>query len=321
MTSVFHELLDTKPDTQYFGEDVQHGGYYLVTDGLYAKHPFRVTDFPPDETCIIGAAIGMSQMGVLPIAEIPYAKYVDCGYDQLTEAAIMHWVSSGKHKNGMILRLQGFGPGLFGGNYHTHNSLHLLPGMDVVCYSNGLDYARGMRNAYYQAKKGRVVMSVDCTQLLNLRNLHQPGDDLWMREYPSFEQTIPFDFVRKHGEGNELAIVTYGTGVITCLQAKKELEEAHGLKISVIDSPYLSSPVPSLVSVLEGHERVLFADICKVGQHPFASISLGLKKKGVLDGRPWDVIGAEPTYNPLGQLTTFLSKEDVAEASLGLFKS
>ena len=73
--------------------------------------------------------------------------------------------------------------------------------MDVVCYSNGLDYARGMRNAYHQAKNGRVVMSVDCTQLLNLRNLHQPGDDLWMREYPSIEQTIPFDFVRKHGEG------------------------------------------------------------------------------------------------------------------------
>ena len=46
-------------------------------------------------------------MGVLPIAEIPYAKYVDCGYDQLTEAAIMHWVSIGKFKNGMILRLQG----------------------------------------------------------------------------------------------------------------------------------------------------------------------------------------------------------------------
>ena len=28
MTSVFHELLDTKADTLYFGEDVQHGGLF-----------------------------------------------------------------------------------------------------------------------------------------------------------------------------------------------------------------------------------------------------------------------------------------------------
>lgn len=42
--------------------------------------------------------------------------------------------------------------GVFGGNYHTHNTLHLPPGLDVVCYSNGPDYARGFRYAVQQAQ-------------------------------------------------------------------------------------------------------------------------------------------------------------------------
>ena len=58
----------------YIGEDVEHGGYYLVTEGLKAKYPLRVRDFPPDETSLLGAGIGFSQAGLLPVVEIPYAK-------------------------------------------------------------------------------------------------------------------------------------------------------------------------------------------------------------------------------------------------------
>jgi hypothetical protein len=67
----------------------------------------------------------------------------------------------------MIIRLQGFDKGIFGGNFHTHNSLsHIPPGVDVVCYSNGSDYVRGMRYAHYQAKySGRIIVFVDCTYI------------------------------------------------------------------------------------------------------------------------------------------------------------
>jgi hypothetical protein len=47
--------------------------------------------------------------------------------------------------------------GVFGGNFHTHNALHIPPGVDVVCFSNGADYARGMRYAVRQAKAGESV--------------------------------------------------------------------------------------------------------------------------------------------------------------------
>ena len=37
--------------------------YYLVTDGLSARFPGRVMDFPPDETSLLGASQGLAQSG------------------------------------------------------------------------------------------------------------------------------------------------------------------------------------------------------------------------------------------------------------------
>ena len=171
MTRLYDELLTNSPDIVYIGEDVQHGGYYLVTDQLHKKFPLRVADFPPDETSLIGTAIGYSQVGMLPILEIPYSKYLDCGGDMFFEAIISNWLSNGQRPNGMIIRLQGFDKGVFGGNFHTHNSLYLPPGLDVVSYSNGADYVKGLRYAVAQARAGRIVMTVDSTDLLNRRHL------------------------------------------------------------------------------------------------------------------------------------------------------
>lgn len=152
-------------------------------------------DFPPDETSLIGAGVGFAQAGLLPVVEIPYAKYLDCGADMFFEAVISHWLSKGRNPNGMIFRLQGFDRGVFGGNFHTHNrlvecveatnarpanpnqshcrcdfammvcSLYLPPGLDVVAFSNGADYARGFRHAVAQVCVCHVH-SPDCDMLL-----------------------------------------------------------------------------------------------------------------------------------------------------------
>ena len=54
MTGVLRETLESHPDCVYIGEDVEHGGYYMVTDGLAKAFPQRVRDFPPDETSLVG---------------------------------------------------------------------------------------------------------------------------------------------------------------------------------------------------------------------------------------------------------------------------
>ena len=111
MTRVVSEIMEKDNDVVYIGEDVEHGGYYLVTDGLEKKFPGRVIDFPPDETTLLGAAMGFSQVGLLPIVEIPYAKYLDCGVDMFYELAISNWLTNKQCPNGMIVRIQGFDRG------------------------------------------------------------------------------------------------------------------------------------------------------------------------------------------------------------------
>ena len=64
----------------YIGEDVEHGGYYLVSENLKKKYGFRVADFIPDETSLIGVGMGYAQGGLTPIVEIPYAKYLGYTY-------------------------------------------------------------------------------------------------------------------------------------------------------------------------------------------------------------------------------------------------
>lgn len=330
MTRVIAETLEKHSDCLYIGEDVEHGGYYLVTDGLVKKFPNRIIDFPPDETTLLGAAMGYSQVGLTPIVEIPYAKYLDCGVDTFYELAISNWLTNGQRPNGMIVRIQGFDRGVFGGNFHTHNSIsHIPPGVDVVCYSNGRDYARGFRNAIKQAQAGRVVVFIDCTNLLNLRHLHQK-DRGWETTYPPDEEgeIMAFDDVKTYaGSGDsstrgKYAIVTYGNGVVTALQSRKEMidrKELLSADLDVIDCPYLSSVPAGLKEIIGDYDGVLFADICKEGpgSNILSPMITQLKRDNALPNN-WDFVAAPRTYNPLGNTITFLSREDITGAFRGI---
>ena len=147
------------------------------------------------------------------------------------EAVLANWFSNGKQPNGMIIRLQGFDRGVFGGNFHTHNMLTLPPGLDVVCYSNGLDYVRGWRYAFAQAQAGRVVMSVDATHLLNLRHMLD-GDDSWRRPYPAAGEVMTFEQV----------------GPMSCL----ETELVWLIELMCPPSSFVSNSSPSVTSIQPG---------------------------------------------------------------------
>ena len=161
------------------------------------------------------------------------------------EAVSACWLSNGAQAAGMMIRLQGFDKGIFGGNFHTHNSIPLPPGLDVVCYSNGADYVRGMRYAMRQVRAGRVVMTVDSTDLLNRRHVAEDiRDSEWLTVYPSTDQDeLSFndiivyhrhDKMKENKEDDDvginqrmtIAIVTYGNGVPTSLLAVDKMNRS-----------------------------------------------------------------------------------------------
>ncbi|GKY94343.1 hypothetical protein MPSEU_000400200 [Mayamaea pseudoterrestris] len=319
MNRVIMEVMERHDDLVYLGEDCRHGGYYVVTEGIKNRFNNRILDFPPDETSLLGAAAGFAQMGLIPVVEIPYAKYLDCGADMFYEIAAMYWLSAGKCPNGMIIRVQGFDRGLFGGNFHTHNSLQHMPaGVDVLCYSNGEDYVRGFRNAVLQAQAGRVVMLIDCTDLLNRRHLHGT-DKGWERVYPNNcgeYAAMGFHEIQRYGTKGIWAMVTYGNGVVTCLQARKALVELKVIsceaELDIIDCPYLSEVPTGLKDIALQYQGLLFADICKdgPGSNVLSNTAVSLHKDGKLPAC-WMHVAAPRTYNPLGSMATFLNVDDV----------
>lgn len=169
-----------------------------------------------------------------------------------------------------------------------------------------------------QASGGRVVMSVDSTNLLNLRHLHL-GDDKWRRPFPVKGEALPWSSVVRYGDENSRrAIVTYGNGVVTALQAREELPDPKA--VLVIDSPYLSSTPAGLRAALRNVDEVVFADVCKQGQHPLAGIITELQADGDLPAT-WTCVAALATYNPLGSTMTFTSKDDIVRACEATFTS
>jgi pyruvate/2-oxoglutarate/acetoin dehydrogenase E1 component len=257
------------------------------------------------------------------------------------EAALMRWLSGGSHPTGLIFRLQGFDKGIFGGNFHTHNSLHLPPGVDVFCFSNGPDYARGFRTALTMAQQGRVIMLVDSTNLLNLRNLHDDTDGLWSFRIDEVEPAYHPDDVHVYlpavdrpvihtatglvgtppaststsTSGRRVAIVSYGNGVVTALQARRLFASQQpelGAALTVIDTPCLSQLPAALPRLLQDFDAVLFADVCKQGQHPLANFITQLQAQRALPAH-WHCVAALPTYNPLGSTATFLSTADIID--------
>ncbi|HEX5620443.1 MAG TPA: alpha-ketoacid dehydrogenase subunit beta, partial [Solirubrobacteraceae bacterium] len=76
------------------GEDIGvFGGAFKVTDGFIDEFgPLRVMDTPLAESGIIGCAIGAAAEGMRPVAEMQFADFISCGFDQLVNvAAKLHY--------------------------------------------------------------------------------------------------------------------------------------------------------------------------------------------------------------------------------------
>ncbi|MBT3143283.1 MFS transporter [Phaeobacter gallaeciensis] len=253
------------------GEDVgRKGGVYGVTQKLQARFgPDRMIDTLLDEQSILGLAIGMAHNGFIPIPEIQFLAYLHNAEDQIRgEAATLPFFSDGQFTNPMVLRIAGLGYQKgFGGHFHNDNSLAVLrdiPGVIIACPSTGADAAMMLRESVRLAREEqRVVVFLEPIALYPMRDLHGGQDAGWMTTYPSPDQRISLGEVGVHGDGTDLAIVTYGNGHYLSKQALPELEAA-GQSTRVIDMRWLSPlPAEALLEATKGCKHVLIVDECR----------------------------------------------------------
>ena len=80
------EEMDRDPAVVLLGEDIGvYGGAFKVTAGLLERFGWeRVIDTPISETAIVGAAAGMSYLGLRPVAEMQFIDFIACAFDQIT---------------------------------------------------------------------------------------------------------------------------------------------------------------------------------------------------------------------------------------------
>ncbi|MCV2887818.1 dehydrogenase E1 component subunit alpha/beta [Ruegeria aquimaris] len=253
------------------GEDVgRKGGVYGVTQKLQQRFgPDRMIDTLLDEQSILGLAIGMGHNGFVPIPEIQFLAYLHNAEDQIRgEAATLPFFSNGQFSNPMVLRIAGLGYQKgFGGHFHNDNSLAVLrdiPGVIIACPSTGADAAQMLRECVRLAREEqRVVVFLEPIALYPMRDLHGAQDGGWMTTYPSPDRRIALGKVGIHGDGTDLAIVTYGNGHYLSRQALPEIEAA-GIKARIIDLRWLAPlPVEALRAATQGCKHVLIVDECR----------------------------------------------------------
>src|SRR2546426_8045356 len=93
------EEMRRDPKVFVLGEDVgSYGGAFGVTQGLYEEFgEMRVVDTPISESAIVGVSIGASQRGYRPVAEMQFADFISCGFDQIVnQAATLRYRCGGR---------------------------------------------------------------------------------------------------------------------------------------------------------------------------------------------------------------------------------
>jgi 2-oxoisovalerate dehydrogenase E1 component beta subunit len=229
------------------GEDIGvFGGAFKVTDGFIDEFgASRVMDTPLAESGIVGTAVGAAVVGLRPIAEMQFADFVSCGFDQLVNVAGKMYYRQGLPVN-ITVRLPS-GGGFSGGPFHSQNPeawfMH-APGIKVVAPSTAED------------AKGLLIGAVrDHNPVVYLEHKH-----LYRRvkgDVPEGRYTTPFT-ARVAREGTDLTVVTYGAMVHTALEATADLD---GAAVEVLD---LRSLVPldeeAILASVRKTSKVLIVD-------------------------------------------------------------
>jgi len=313
------------------GEDVgPKGGVYNVTAKLHERFgSARVINTLLDEQSILGLGIGAAHNDLLAIAEIQFLAYVHNAEDQIRgEAATLSFFSSGQYTNPVIVRIAGLGYQKgFGGHFHNDNSLAIfrdIPGLILACPSNGADAVEMLRECVRLAlEEQRVIVFVEPIALYMTRDLHEEGDGLWTSAYaaPGEAKPIPLGALGRHGDGTDLAIVSYGNGYYLSRQAEKILREQHGLKARVVDLRWLA-PLneDGLLEAVAGCERLLIVDECRrTGSQSEALMALFAERAPAIACRR---IAAEDSFIPLGRAATLTlpSRDSIVAAALELVR-
>jgi 2-oxoisovalerate dehydrogenase E1 component beta subunit len=273
------EEMRRDPKVFVLGEDVgAYGGAFGATQGLYDEFgESRVIDTPISESAIVGVAIGASLRGYRPVAEMQFADFISCGFDQIVnQAATLRFRYGGRASVPIVVRAPS-GGNVGGGLYHSQNPeawfIH-RPGLKVVAPSTAYD-AKGLLKA--AIRDHNPVVYFEHKYLYRRAKGPVPeGDD----------EIVPIGVAATRREGGDATLLTYGAMVLPSLEAADRLAK-EGIEVEVID---LRSLMPydkdAIFRSLDKTNRVL------VVHEDVKTLGLGAELSAVIMEEKFDALDA-----------------------------
>lgn len=217
-----HEAMNRYPELILMGQDIaKYGGAFKVTDGFLDQYGAdRVRNTPLCEAAILGAGLGLSIRGQKSMIEMQFSDFVTEGFNQIVNnlaKAHYRWAQNAD----VVVRMP-TGGGVAAGPYHSQSTeawFTKVPGLKIVYPSTPED------------AKGLLLQSFADTNPV-LFYEHKKLYRSLKSSVPEGYYTIPFGKARFHQKGDDLTIITYGSGVHLTLETLKNHPE---IKADVLD--------------------------------------------------------------------------------------
>jgi 2-oxoisovalerate dehydrogenase E1 component beta subunit len=272
------EELRRDPKVFVLGEDVgPYGGAFGATAGLADEFgEARCLDTPISESAIVGISIGASLRGYRPVAEMQFADFISCGFDQIVnQAATLRYRYGGRVACPIVVRAPS-GGNVGGGLYHSQNPeawfVH-RPGLKVVAPSTAWD-AKGLLKA--AIRDDNPVIYFEHKYLYRRAKGPVPeGDDV-----------VPIGVAAIRRPGRDATVVTYGAMVQPSLEAADRAAK-EGVEVEVID----------LRSLMPYDRETIFTSIEKTSRllivhEDVKTLGIGAELSAVVVEERFDVLDA-----------------------------
>ena len=197
------QSMQRHPNLVLMGQDIaEYGGAFKITEGFVQEFgKERVRNTPLCESAIVGTALGLSLEGYKSMVEMQFADFVSVGFNQIVNNLAKIHYRWGQNAD-VVIRMPS-GGGVGAGPFHSQSNeawFTKVPGLKIVYPSTPMD-AKGLLIA--AINDPNPVMYFEHKALY--RSVTGP--------VPEAYYEIEIGKARHVRDGDELSIITYGSGV------------------------------------------------------------------------------------------------------------
>jgi 2-oxoisovalerate dehydrogenase E1 component beta subunit len=309
------EEMERDPSVFLIGEDIgEYGGAFKATRG-FLEHfgRERVIDSVLSESAIIGAATGAALAGMRPVAEMQFADFVTCGFNQIvTNTAKIHY--RWNLPVPLVVRLP-TGGYIHGGPYHSASTeawFFHVPGLKIVAPSTPADAKGLMKTAI---RDNNPVLYFEFKYLYRRIKGEVPEGDI----------VVPIGKGDVKRKGEDVTVITYGSTLHLALEAAEILAGTAGIETNVVDlrsllpfdKELIVESVRETGKVLVLHEASLTGGVggeiaAWISEHAFSYLDAPVRRLAAID--------APVPFAPALEEAALPTKEKIVSALLELSK-